>query len=106
MRSTIDFLGLWERINNPAFKGIEFDAFKMEAGTNSFTLTPKQWIEKTGAVGIVSKPGRYGGTYAYKDIAFEFGTWLSPEFKLYLIKEYQRMKETESHPPSPWTCKS
>ncbi|RHR60577.1 KilA-N domain-containing protein [Parabacteroides sp. AF17-28] len=98
LRSTIDFLGLWERINNPAFKSIEFDAFKMEAGTNSFILTPKQWIEKTGAIGIVSKPGRYGGTYAHKDIAFEFGTWLSPEFKLYLIKEYQRMKEIESHP--------
>ncbi len=98
LRSTIDFLGLWERLNNPDFKGIEFDAFKMEAGTNSFTLTPKQWIEQTEAIGIISKPGRYGGTYAHKDIAFEFGTWLSPKFKLYLIKEYQRMKQTESHP--------
>lgn len=98
LRSTIDFLGLWERINNPCFKGIEFDVFRMEAGTNSFTLTPKQWIEKTGAIGIISKPGRYGGTYAHKDIAFEFGTWLSPEFKLYLIKEYQRLKEAESSP--------
>ena len=98
LRSTIDFLGLWESINNPQFKSIEFDAFRSEAGTNSFTLTPKQWIERTGAVGLISKAGRYGGTYAHKDIAFEFGTWLSPEFKLYLIKEYQRLKEAESHP--------
>ena len=79
LRSTIDFLGLWEKLNNPNFKGIEFDAFKMESGTNSFTLTPKQWIEKTKAIGIISKPGRYGGTFAHKDIAFEFGTWLSPD---------------------------
>ena len=98
LRGTIDFLGLWESINNPQFKSIEFDAFKSEAGTNSFTLTPKQWIERTGAIGLISKAGRYGGTYAHKDIAFEFGTWLSPEFKLYLIKEYQRLKEAESHP--------
>ncbi len=74
LRSTIDFLGLWEKLNNPNFKGIEFDAFKMESGTNSFTLTPKQWIEKTKAIGIISKPGRYGETFAHKDIAFEFGT--------------------------------
>lgn len=106
LRSTIDFLGLWEKLNNPNFKGIEFDAFKMESGTNSFTLTPKQWIEKTKAIGIISKPGRYGGTFAHKDIAFEFGTWLSPEFKLYLIKEYQRLKEAESHPLlSEWNVK-
>ena len=86
LRSTIDFLGLWEKLNNPNFKGIEFDAFKMESGTNSFTL--------------------YGGTFAHKDIAFEFGTWLSPEFKLYLIKEYQRLKEAESHPLlSEWNVK-
>lgn len=98
LRSTIEFLGLWEQINNPNFKGVEFDAFRNSSGLNSFTLTPKQWIEKTNAVGIVSKPGRYGGTYAHKDIAFEFGTWLSPAFKLYLIKEYQRLKEAESHP--------
>ena len=98
LRGTIEFLGLWEQINNPNFKGIEFDAFRNNAGANSFTLTPKQWIEKTGAIGIVSTPGRYGGTYAHKDIAFEFGTWLSPAFKLYLIKEYQRLKEIESHP--------
>lgn len=106
LRSTIEFLGLWERINNPNFKGIEFDAFRMEAGTNSFILTPKQWIEKTGAIGIISKPGRYGGTYAHKDIAFEFGTWLSPEFKLYLIKEYQRLKEAEMCPlQGEWSVK-
>ncbi len=106
LRSTIDFLGLWEKLNNPNFKSIEFDAFKMESGTNSFTLTPKQWIEKTKAIGIISKPGRYGGTFAHKDIAFEFGTWLSPEFKLYLIKEYQRLKEAESHPLlSEWNVK-
>ena len=98
LRSTIEFLGLWEHINNPDFKGIEFDAFRNSSGLNSFTLTPKQWIEKTNAIGIISKPGRYRGTYAHKDIAFEFGTWLSPAFKLYLIKEYQRLKEAESHP--------
>ena len=98
LRSTIEFLGLWEHINNPNFKGVEFDAFRNSSGLNSFTLTPKQWIEKTNAIGIISKPGRYGGTYAHKDIAFEFGTWLSPAFKLYLIKEYQRLKEAESHP--------
>ena len=98
LRSTIEFLGLWEQINNPDFKGVEFDAFRNSSGLNSFTLTPKQWIEKTNAIGIISKPGRYGGTYAHKDIAFEFGTWLSPVFKLYLIKEYQRLKEAESHP--------
>ena len=98
LRSTIEFLGLWEHINNPDFKGIEFDAFRNSSGLNSFTLTQKQWIEKTNAIGIISKPGRYGGTYAHKDIAFEFGTWLSPAFKLYLIKEYQRLKEAESHP--------
>ena len=91
-------MGLWEQINNINFKGIEFEAFRNNAGANSFTLTPKQWIEKTGAIGIISTPGRYGGTYAHKDIAFEFGTWLSPAFKLYLIKEYQRLKEIESHP--------
>ena len=95
LRGTIEFLGLWEQINNPNFKGIEFDAFRNNAGANSFTLTPKQWIEKTGAIGIVSTPGRYGGTYAHKDIAYEFGTWLRPAFKLYLIKAYQRLKEIE-----------
>jgi len=94
-RNTIEFLGLWEHLNNPNFKPVEFDGFKKQAGLNSFTLTPKQWIEKTGAIGIFSKAGRYGGTYAHKDIAFEFASWISVEFKLYLIKEFQRLKEDE-----------
>lgn len=94
-RNTIEFLGIWEHLNNPGFKPVEFDGFRMQAGLNSFTLTPKQWIEKTGAIGIVSKAGRYGGTYAHKDIAFEFASWVSVEFKLYLIKEFQRLKEEE-----------
>jgi hypothetical protein len=94
-RTTIEFLGLWEQLNNPDFKPIEFDGFKKQAGLNSFVLTPKQWIEKTGAIGIISKSGRYGGTFAHKDIAFEFASWISVEFKLYLIKEFQRLKEEE-----------
>jgi hypothetical protein len=96
-RSTIEFLGLWEQLNNPGFKGIEFDAFKEEAGSNAFSMTPKRWIESTNAVGVISKSGRYGGTYAHKDIAFEFASWLSPTFKLYLITEYQRLKEVETN---------
>lgn len=95
-RGTIEFLGLWERINNPNFKGVEFDPFLMEAGSNSFTLSPSKWIETTNAIGIISKQGRGGGTFAQKDIAFEFASWISAEFKLYLIKEYQRLKEDES----------
>jgi hypothetical protein len=94
-RNTIEFLGIWEQLNNPNFKPVEFDGFRKQAGLNSFTLTPKQWIEKTGAIGIYSKPGRYGGTFAHKDIAFEFASWISVEFKLYLIKEFQRLKEIE-----------
>ncbi|MFZ2288678.1 MAG: KilA-N domain-containing protein [Halopseudomonas yangmingensis] len=94
-RNTIEFLGVWEQIHNPDFKVIEFDDFKKQAGLNSFTLTPKQWIEKTNAIGLKSKAGRYGGTYAQKDIAFEFASWISVEFKLYLIKEFQRLKEQE-----------
>ncbi len=94
-RNTIEFLGIWEQLNNPDFNPVEFDGFKKKAGLNSFTLTPKQWIEKTNARGIVSKPGRYGGTFAHKDIAFEFASWISVEFKLYLIKEFQRLKEDE-----------
>lgn len=94
-RNTIEFLGIWEQLNNPDFKPVEFDGFKKEAGLNSFSLTPKQWIEKTAAIGIISKAGRYGGTYAQKDIAFEFASWISVEFKLYLIKEFQRLKEQE-----------
>ncbi len=94
-RNTIEFLGLWEQINNPAFNPIEFDGIKSQAGLNSFILTAKQWIERTGAIGIQSKAGRYGGTYAHLDIALEFAAWISVEFKLYLIKEFQRLKETE-----------
>ena len=95
-RSTISFLGLWEQIHNPDFKPIEFDRFKAEAGDNAFTLTPQQWIRATNAIGIISKSGRYGGTYAHVDIAFEFASWISPEFKLYIIKDYQRLKKDEA----------
>lgn len=94
-KNTILFLGLWEQINNVAFKGVEFDSFVEEAGLNSFTLSPARWIEKTNAVGLVSRSGRNGGTYAHKDIAFEFASWVSAEFKLFLIKEFQRLKEEE-----------
>ena len=94
-RNTIEFLGVWEQLNNPDFKPVEFDGFKKQAGLNSFTLTPSQWIERTNAIGIVSRQGRYGGTYAHKDIAFEFASWISVEFKLYLIKEFQRLKDEE-----------
>jgi len=95
-RSTIEFLGLWEQINNPDFKGVEFDSFMKEAGANAFTLSPQKWIESTNAIGIVSKSGRYGGTFAHKDIAFEFASWISAEFKLYIIKDYQRLKSDET----------
>lgn len=94
-RNTIEFLGIWEQLNNLNFNPVEFDGFRKQAGLNSFTLTPKQWIEKTNAIGIISKAGRYGGTYAHKDIAFEFASWVSVEFKLYLIKEFQRLKDKE-----------
>ena len=95
-RSAIEFCGLWEQLNNPGFKSIEFDAFKNESGSNSFALTPQKWIDATNAKGIISKSGRYGGTYAHRDIAFEFATWISAEFKFYFIKEFQRLKEDES----------
>jgi hypothetical protein len=96
-RNTLEFLGIWEQIHNINFKGSEFETFKKEAGLNSFHLTPKKWTEATNAIGIYSKAGRYGGgTYAHKDLAFEFGSWLSPEFKLYLITEFQRLKEDEN----------
>jgi len=94
-RTTIEYLGIWEQLNNPDFNSIEFDGFRKQAGLNSFILTPKQWIEKSKAIGIISKSGRYGGTYAHKDIAFEFASWISVEFKFYLIKEFQRLKEKE-----------
>jgi len=95
-KSTIDFIGLWEKLNNPDFKPIEFERFRNEAGNNYFVLSPKRWIESTNAIGIVSKSGRYGGTFAHKDIAFEFASWISSEFKLYLITEFQRLKEDEN----------
>jgi hypothetical protein len=95
-RNTVEFLGVWERLNNSGFNPVEFDGIRIQAGLNSFTLTPKQWIEKTGAVGITSQAGRYGGTFAHRDIAFEFASWVSVEFRLYLIKEFQRLKEDEN----------
>lgn len=96
-RNTLEFLGLWEQMHNPDFKGGEFETFRKEAGLNSFHLTPKKWASSTGAIGVQSRAGRHGGgTYAHKDIAFEFGSWLSPEFKLYLIKEFQRLKDDEN----------
>lgn len=96
-RNTIEFIGLWEKIHNPDFNTIEFDGFKNQAGLNSFSLTPKRWIESTCAIGLISKPGRHGGgTYAHRDIAFEFASWISAEFKLYLIKEFQRLKSEEN----------
>lgn len=94
-RNTIELLGLWETLHNPDFKPVEFDGFRKEAGLNSFVLSPKRWIEATNAIGIISKSGRYGGTFAHKDIAFEFASWISVEFKLYFIKEFQRLKEEE-----------
>jgi KilA-N domain len=95
-RTTIEFIGLWEQLNNPDFKGVEFDSFLFAAGSNSFTLSPTKWIEATNAKGIISKQGNNGGTFAHKDIAFEFASWVSSEFKLYLIKEFQRLKEDEN----------
>lgn len=95
-RTTLEFLGTWEQIYNPDFKVVEFDHFKTQAGLPSFVLSPTQWVEKTNAIGIFSKAGRYGGTYAHKDIAFEFGSAISSEFKLYLIKEFQRLKQEET----------
>ena len=96
VRDTIEFLGLWETIHNPDFKGVEFDSFRKEAGTNAFTLSPQRWIENTNAIGIVSKSGRGGGTFAHPDIAMEFASWISAEFKLYLIQDYKRLKGDEN----------
>lgn len=95
-RNTIEFLGVWEGLHNPDFKGIEFDAFRKEAGLNSFTMTPTKWISATNAKGVKVKRGHGGGTYAHVDIAFEFASWISPEFKLYIIKDYQRLKSDEN----------
>ena len=95
-RDVIEFLGLWEMLHNSDFKPIEFEGFKNQAGANAFTMSPKKWIESTNAIGIISKSGRYGGTYAHSDIAFEFASWISPEFKLYVIKDYKRLKSDET----------
>ena len=94
-RNTIEYLGIWETLYNPGFKPLEFDGFRKEAGLNAFTLSPQKWINTTGAIGIVSRSGRYGGTFAHKDIAFKFASWISVEFELYLVKEFQRLKEQE-----------
>lgn len=105
-RATIEFLGLWESLHNPNFKPIEFNRFKNEAGRNAFTLSPQKWISSTNAIGIISKSGRGGGTFAHKDIAFEFASWISPEFKLYVITDYQRLKNDESNKlSSDWNVK-
>lgn len=95
VKNTLEYIGLWESLNNPDFKGIEFDPIMREAGSNSFTMSPSRWIELTGAIGIISKLGREGGTYAQRDIAFKFASWVSVEFELYLVKEFQRLKEEE-----------
>ena len=103
-RNTVEFLGTWEKVYNPEFNSAEFDIIKSKAGLNNFRLSAKEWTEKTHAIGIVSKAGRYGGTYAHKDIAFEFAMWISPEFKVYLIREFQRLKEEEQKLIG-WTAK-
>ena len=95
-KDTIEFLGLWESLNNMNFNSVEFDRIKSEAGYNSFTLSPKKWVEKTGAIGIISKSGRYGGAFAHTDIAFEFASWISAEFKMYVIQDYKRLKSDEN----------
>lgn len=95
-RNTLEFIGLWEILNNSNFNRVQFDTFRTEAGLNRFTMTPSKWVESTNAFGIVSKSGRYGGTYAHYDIAMEFASWISPEFKLYIIQDYKRLKENEN----------
>lgn len=105
-KDTVLFLGVWEQINNPNFNSLEFEGIRNQTGLNSFYLSAKKWAESTNAIGLIAKAGRYGGTYAHKDIAFEFGSWLSPEFKLYLIKEFQRLKEQEAqHNSIEWQVK-
>ena len=99
-RNTIEFLGIWESVYNPAFNYGEFAAIKSQAGLNSYKLSVKEWVQKTNAIGLQATSGRYGGTYAHKDIAFEFGMWISPEFKIYLIKEFQRLKDEEARAKS------
>ena len=106
LRSTIDYLGLWEQLHNPNFKLVEFDQFRNEAGSNAFVLSPQKWIDSTNAIGMNSKSGRYGGTFAHKDIAFKFAAWISVEFELYVIKDYQRLKADEnSHISLDWNVK-
>ena len=95
-RDVIEFLGLWETIHNPNFKRLEFEGFKARAGSNAFTLSPKRWLEATGAIGMYSRSGRNGGTFAHRDVAFEFASWISAEFKLYIITDYQRLKMDEN----------
>jgi hypothetical protein len=99
-RNTVEFLGVWESLYNPNFKPLEFEGFRKEAGLNAFTLSPQKWIDATHAIGLVSKSGRYGGTYAHKDIAFKFASWISIEFELFVVKEFQRMKEDEQRTKS------
>lgn len=103
-RNTIEFLGIWESLYNSSFKPLEFDGFRKESGLNAFTLSPQKWIERTNAKGIISKSGRYGGTFAHKDIAFKFASWISIEFEIYIIKEFQRLKEEEQKQIG-WTAK-
>ena len=103
-RNTIEYLGIWESLYNPLFNPTEFEGFKKEAGLNAFTMSPQKWINATGAVGIISKSGRYGGTYAHRDIAFKFASWVSVEFELYIVKEFQRLKAEEEKLVG-WTAK-
>jgi len=95
-RNTVEFLGIWERLHNPVFNPVEFDGIKSQAGLNSYKISVKEWVEKTGAIGLKAAAGRYGGTFAHPDIAFEFGMWISPEFKIYLVREFRRLKEEET----------
>lgn len=94
-RNTIEFLGIWESLYNPSFKPLEFEGFRKEAGLNAFTMSPQKWINATNAIGVIAKAGRYGGTYAHKDIAFKFASWISVEFELYIVREFQRLKAEE-----------
>jgi hypothetical protein len=103
-RNTIEFLGIWETLYNPEFNPLEFEGFRKEAGLNAFTLSPKKWIESTAAIGLIAKSGRYGGTFAHKDIAFKFASWISVEFELYIVKEFQRLK-TEEQKLLGWSAK-
>ena len=96
-RNTIEFLGVWETLYNPVFKPLEFEGFRKEAGLNAFTLSPQKWVTTTNAIGILVKSGRYGGTFAHKDIAFKFASWISVEFELYVVKEFQRLKRSKSN---------